>query len=152
MLFREIIAVYSGDHTKHTHTKWRVDCWSRWYVYLPLGFKGLNRNVNRVSDGKDWIVFQTDTNKHTGGQPCLDAVTRQRSALAEFKGRLSPAPDVKCTDYMYVGTRHLVKFHVCLYSCSLSDHISRLPVLMGYAVRVGCLHCIDRTVQVTFLR
>jgi ferric iron reductase protein FhuF len=34
MLFEEIIAVYSENHTKHIqhiHKKWSViDCWSRW--------------------------------------------------------------------------------------------------------------------------
>jgi hypothetical protein len=42
MLFEEIIAVYSEKHTKHINTKCSIaDCQSRWYIYLPLGLKGL---------------------------------------------------------------------------------------------------------------
>jgi hypothetical protein len=41
-LFKEIVAVYSENHTKPINTKWRViDCRSRWEIYLPLGIKGL---------------------------------------------------------------------------------------------------------------
>jgi hypothetical protein len=33
MLFREIIAVYSENHTKHTNTTCRItDCLRRWYI------------------------------------------------------------------------------------------------------------------------
>jgi hypothetical protein len=42
MLFKEIIAVYTENHTKSINTKWRFDCWSRWDIHLLLGFKGLN--------------------------------------------------------------------------------------------------------------
>jgi hypothetical protein len=41
-LFKQIISVYSENHTKPTNTKWRfIDCWNRWDIQLPLGFKGL---------------------------------------------------------------------------------------------------------------
>jgi hypothetical protein len=42
MLLEEIIAVYTENHTKH-NTKCNVnDCQSRWYIQLPISFKGLN--------------------------------------------------------------------------------------------------------------
>jgi hypothetical protein len=42
MLFKEIIAVYTENRTKSINKTCRViDCESRWYMYLPLGFKGL---------------------------------------------------------------------------------------------------------------
>jgi hypothetical protein len=42
MQFKEVIAVYSQNHTKHVNTKCSViDCESRWYIYLPFGLKGL---------------------------------------------------------------------------------------------------------------
>jgi hypothetical protein len=42
MLFKEIIAVYGKNHTKHITTKCSVtDYESRWNIYLPLGLKGL---------------------------------------------------------------------------------------------------------------
>jgi hypothetical protein len=40
MQFKEIIAVYSENHTKHINTKFSViECYSEWYIQLPLGFK-----------------------------------------------------------------------------------------------------------------
>jgi hypothetical protein len=45
-LFKEIIAVYSENHMKDINTKSSVtDCKSIWYIYLPLGLKGLNYNI-----------------------------------------------------------------------------------------------------------
>jgi hypothetical protein len=42
MLFKEIIAVYSENHTKSKNTKRNIiQCQSRWFIYLPLGLKGL---------------------------------------------------------------------------------------------------------------
>jgi hypothetical protein len=42
MLFKEIIAVYSENHTKPINTKCSItDCKSRWLIWLPLGLKGL---------------------------------------------------------------------------------------------------------------
>jgi hypothetical protein len=42
MLLEEIIAVYSENHAKPINTKFSItDRQSRWFVYLPLGFKGL---------------------------------------------------------------------------------------------------------------
>jgi hypothetical protein len=42
MLFKEIIAVYTENRTKSINKTCRfTDCESRWYMYLPLGFKGL---------------------------------------------------------------------------------------------------------------
>jgi hypothetical protein len=42
MLFEEIIAVYSKKHKKPINTKCRItDYYSRWDIWLPLGFKGL---------------------------------------------------------------------------------------------------------------
>jgi hypothetical protein len=40
MLFKEIIAVYSENLAKPIYTK----C-SRWFIYLPLGLKGLNTGL-----------------------------------------------------------------------------------------------------------
>jgi hypothetical protein len=41
-LFKEIIAVCSGSHTKHVYLKYRViDFEVRLYIHLPLGFKEL---------------------------------------------------------------------------------------------------------------
>jgi hypothetical protein len=42
MLFKEIITVHAENRTKHTNTICIVTYYqSRWYVYLPLGLKGL---------------------------------------------------------------------------------------------------------------
>jgi hypothetical protein len=42
MLFKEIIDVYSENHAKPINTKCNItDCQSRWFIYLPLGLKGL---------------------------------------------------------------------------------------------------------------
>jgi hypothetical protein len=45
MLFKETIAVYSENHTKPIKAVWAklriINCYSRWYIQLPLGFKGL---------------------------------------------------------------------------------------------------------------
>jgi hypothetical protein len=42
MLFKEIIAVYSENHTKPINTKCSItDCQSRWFIWVPLGLKGL---------------------------------------------------------------------------------------------------------------
>jgi hypothetical protein len=41
MLFKEIIAVYTKNHSKPINTKSRVtDFLSRWGIKLPLGFEG----------------------------------------------------------------------------------------------------------------
>jgi len=41
-LFKEIIAVYSENHAKPINTKCSItDCQRRWFIYLPLGLKGL---------------------------------------------------------------------------------------------------------------
>jgi hypothetical protein len=38
-LFKEIITVCTENRTKPINIKYRViDCWSRWYILLPLGF------------------------------------------------------------------------------------------------------------------
>jgi hypothetical protein len=43
MLFKVIIAVYSENHSKPINAKYSIaDCQSRWFIYLPLGLKGLN--------------------------------------------------------------------------------------------------------------
>jgi hypothetical protein len=42
MLFKEIIAVCSETGSKHLGAKFTVtDSQNRWYIFLPLGFKGL---------------------------------------------------------------------------------------------------------------
>jgi hypothetical protein len=42
MLFKEIIHVHIESHTKLINTKSSVtNCQRRWYIYLPIGFKGL---------------------------------------------------------------------------------------------------------------
>jgi hypothetical protein len=41
-LFKEIIAVYSENHTRPTNTKFSIaDCFCRWYIsqMVPFGFK-----------------------------------------------------------------------------------------------------------------
>jgi hypothetical protein len=41
-LFKEIIAVYSENHTKPINKKFSItDCQSRQFIYLPLGLKRL---------------------------------------------------------------------------------------------------------------
>jgi hypothetical protein len=43
MLFKKIIAVYSESHAKPINTKSSItDCQSRWFIYLPLGYKHHN--------------------------------------------------------------------------------------------------------------
>jgi hypothetical protein len=42
MVFKEIVAVYSENHTKPINTKYSItDCQIRWFIQLPLGLKGL---------------------------------------------------------------------------------------------------------------
>jgi hypothetical protein len=42
MVFKEIIAVYSENHTKPINTKYSItDCQIRWFIQLPLGLRGL---------------------------------------------------------------------------------------------------------------
>jgi hypothetical protein len=42
MLFKEIIAVYTETHTILINTECTVTDWqSTWYIYFPLGFKGI---------------------------------------------------------------------------------------------------------------
>jgi hypothetical protein len=42
MLFKEIIAVHSEEHTKPMHIKCSItECKSRWFIQLPLGLKEL---------------------------------------------------------------------------------------------------------------
>jgi hypothetical protein len=44
MLFKEVIAVYSENHTKPINTKRNItDSQSRWFIELPFGVKGLKR-------------------------------------------------------------------------------------------------------------
>jgi hypothetical protein len=48
-LFKEIIAVYIENHAKPINTKFSItDCQSRWFIWLPLGLKGLIRKVRLV--------------------------------------------------------------------------------------------------------
>jgi hypothetical protein len=43
MLFKEVIAVYREKHTRPINRKCTVTDWrSRWWIYLRLGFEGLN--------------------------------------------------------------------------------------------------------------
>jgi hypothetical protein len=50
MLFEEIIAVYSENHAKPINTKCSItDCQSRWFIYLPLGLKGLKLKIRSSS-------------------------------------------------------------------------------------------------------
>jgi hypothetical protein len=41
MLFKEIIAVYTENHTKPIKKGTITECKSRRYIWFPLGFKGL---------------------------------------------------------------------------------------------------------------
>jgi hypothetical protein len=49
MLFKEIITVYSETHKKSINTKYSVTDYDMWDILLPLGFKGLNRQVHYAS-------------------------------------------------------------------------------------------------------
>jgi hypothetical protein len=41
-MFKEISVVYSENHAKPINTKCSItDCQSRWFIYLPLGLKGV---------------------------------------------------------------------------------------------------------------
>jgi hypothetical protein len=52
-LFKEIIAVYSENHTKPINIKCSItDCQSRWFILLPLGLKGLRHEADRHVDGR----------------------------------------------------------------------------------------------------
>lgn len=45
-LFKEIIAVLPANYTKPTNTKRKAaHSFSRWDIYLPLCFKGVNQNI-----------------------------------------------------------------------------------------------------------
>jgi hypothetical protein len=55
MLFKEIIAVYSENYTKLINTisgqnEELLNVKVRWYMLLPLGFKGLNERVCQISN------------------------------------------------------------------------------------------------------
>jgi hypothetical protein len=41
MLFKKVIAVYNEKHMEFINTKYITNWENRWYIYLPLGFKGL---------------------------------------------------------------------------------------------------------------
>jgi hypothetical protein len=57
-LFKEIITVYSENHAKPINTKYSItDCQSRWFIYLPLGLKGLIHNLGRKNlKGRDCLL------------------------------------------------------------------------------------------------
>jgi hypothetical protein len=58
MLCKEIIAVYSGNHTRPTNTKHSVVDWKySWYIKLPLGSKGLLYNSRTLSAVSYWPIF-----------------------------------------------------------------------------------------------
>jgi hypothetical protein len=64
-LFKEIIAVYTENHTKPINIKWTVtDFLSRWYIYLPLGFRGLilfsKRRINLASLSRRCKFYSCD--------------------------------------------------------------------------------------------
>jgi hypothetical protein len=57
MLFKEIIAVYSENLAKPLNTKCSItDCQSRWFIYLPLDFKGLRSRTRRRCDQFSYIT------------------------------------------------------------------------------------------------
>jgi hypothetical protein len=57
MLFKEIIAVYSENHAKPINTKCSItDCQSRWFIYLPIGLKGLIQKIYCGVIGSEYIV------------------------------------------------------------------------------------------------
>jgi hypothetical protein len=46
-LFKEVIVVYSENHTQAINKKRSItDCQSRWFIYLPLGLIGLSKAWN----------------------------------------------------------------------------------------------------------
>jgi hypothetical protein len=48
MLFKEIIAVYFENNTKHINTKCKAVVEGSWHVQLPVGFKGLNTDFSFI--------------------------------------------------------------------------------------------------------
>jgi hypothetical protein len=43
MMFKEIITFYTDNHTGPINIKYNMtDCYSRWYMQLPFGFKELS--------------------------------------------------------------------------------------------------------------
>jgi hypothetical protein len=52
MLFKEVIAVYSEKHTEPINAYIVADLYNRWYIQLPLGFKGL---INLILN-KDFTI------------------------------------------------------------------------------------------------
>jgi hypothetical protein len=48
-MFKEIIAVYSDNHTKPMNTKYTVTDFKIAGIYIPLGFKGLKKKQDIFS-------------------------------------------------------------------------------------------------------
>jgi hypothetical protein len=87
-LFKEIIAVYSENHTEHVKAPWaecRIDCYISWYVQLPLGFRGLSlRNKTPVSVTKFSV-------RNSQRQEALLCCLPHGSPLLKYRG-IVPCP------------------------------------------------------------
>jgi hypothetical protein len=72
MLFREIIAVYFENHTQQINTLCGqnavIECSCRWYIKLPLGFKGVKTGLlNHVRpESQSSFLMESNLLKH----PC----------------------------------------------------------------------------------
>jgi hypothetical protein len=49
MSLKEIVTVYSENHTKPINTKYSYRLLKQGDIYLPLGFKGLVTNPDRIA-------------------------------------------------------------------------------------------------------
>jgi hypothetical protein len=67
MLFKEIIAVYSEKHAKPINTTCSItDCQSRWFIYLPLGLRGLMNSVAGETEGSQSLLSDLATGHNSG--------------------------------------------------------------------------------------
>jgi hypothetical protein len=56
-MFKEVIPVYAENRTKPWNTNWSVTDWySRWYIYLPLGFKWLIQSLYQSNTFTNFVA------------------------------------------------------------------------------------------------
>jgi hypothetical protein len=127
-LFEEIIAVCTENNTKPINTKCRVtDCWSSWYVQLPLGFKGLKLTqmlLLTVNPSNQWNKhFKTQLKKYfsasrhesvckSGGEQTSDE-HRSHSLRETQTGSLEThsywnAGRIRYKCYIYIIKKHIL--------------------------------------------
>jgi hypothetical protein len=129
MLFKEIIAVYSENHTKPTNTKCSsTDCQNRWFIQLPLGLKGLNlrfagstsviENKCKCVLNKKWYLGTS-----TGHEKFRNNKTEQSLECTDIL-------NVSFTPYHIVRYRiHMIRTHCCTLGKCCTNVSCSVPLL-----------------------